>query len=359
MTTASQLKFYVNPSWNRGGIHTAILNPWWGNPLTKSSLYTKQLFDTYSFDTGCYAITGDIRAADIVLAPYPHVWFLRHNKALFDECVQTARDAGLLVLIDGTGDVEYPVAENNAIVLRHGGYRFIQEERRIQVPFFVDDLLERCRNGQLEIREKREGKPVVGFAGWAEMGSSQLFRTFIKELPVRVRGIFDVRYSACTKGVLWRRKAIARLNRSPLVTFHSRLRASFSGSAKTAEGDMEELREQMVNTILQSDYALDVRGDANNSARLFEILSLGRIPVIVDTERIFPFIGKVDYSSFALVVDFRDIAKLPEKIAEFHKNISPERFAEMQRNARAAYVNYFRIDAVMRPIVDELRAIMG
>lgn len=117
---------------------------------------------------------------------------------------------------------------------------------------------------------------------------------------------------------------------------------------------MEKLREEMVETILESDYALDVRGDANDSTRLFEILSLGRIPVIVDTERNFPFSDKVDYASFALIVDFRDINHLPERITEFHKNISPERFEEMQRNARDAYVTYFRIDALMRPITEEL-----
>ena len=114
----------------------------------------------------------------------------------------------------------------------------------------------------------------------------------------------------------------------------------------------------MVETILQSDYALDVRGDANDSTRLFEILSLGRIPVIVDTERNFPFSDKIDYSSFALIVDFRDINHLAERVAQFHKNVSPERYEQMQRNARDAYINYFRIDALMRLIVEELRAKM-
>jgi len=38
----------------------------------------------------------------------------------------------------------------------------------------------------------------------------------------------------------------------------------------------------------------------------------------VDTERNFPFSDKIDYSSFALIIDFRDIKKLPERIAEFH-----------------------------------------
>lgn len=356
MTPTDRLTFYVNPLWRREGIHTPLLNPWWGNPYEKESIFAREMFDAYSFDTAYYDVTDDIQKADMVLTPYRHNWLLQSDNALLDECASVARGKNLPLLIDGTGDLEYPVNIENTYVLRYSGYRFLSKERgRIQIPLTTDDLLERCRGGKLDIREKREGKPVVGFAGWTNLSPTQYLRTIIKELPVRLHGIFDLRYRACTKGILWRQKAIKILQRSPLVVFNLHARSSFSANPKTAEGDMRKLREEMVETILQSDYALDVRGDANNSARLFEILSLGRIPVIIDTERNFPFSDKVDYSSFALIVDFRDIKKLPERIAEFHKNISPEQFEEMQRNARDAYVNYFRIDAFMRSIFEDLR----
>lgn len=357
--THSPLRLYVNPAWRRGGIHTPLLNPWWDNPLTDSSLFTKQVFDTYSFDTSRYTITDDIRMADLVLAPYPHVWFLRHDQTLFDECARTAREASLPLLVDGTGDVEHPIDAENVFVLRYSGYRFLPERGRIQIPLYADDLLERYQGGDLTVRKKAEAKPIVGFAGWASLSSLQYLKTLLKELPVRLRGILDSRYRACTRGVFWRAKAIELLNKSPLVTLNLRSRSSFSGTAKTAVGNMQTLQKEMVDTILASDYALDVRGDANNSARLFEILSLGRIPVILDTERIFPFSDKIDYASFALVVDFRDINTLPEKIAEFHKNVSPEKFEQMQRTARAVYLRYFRPDALMRHIVEELRVRMA
>ncbi len=350
------LRLYVNPAWHRGRIHTPLLNPWWGNPYEDEAIFPKQMFDAHSFDTKYYTITDDVHAADMVLPPYPHIWFLRHDTALFDECVRTAKEAGLPLLVDGVGDVDYPINIENAHILRYGGYHFLPERGRTQIPPIADDFLERYRGGTLEIRAKREGKPIIGFAGWAKLSPMQYVRTVMKELPVRFKSIFDKRYRACIKGVLWRQKAIGILQRSPLVTLNLHARMSFSASPKTAMGDMQKLREEMVNTILESDYALDVRGDANDSTRLFEILSLGRIPVIVDTERNFPFSDKVDYSSFALTVDFRDVERLPEIIAEFHAKISPERYKQMQRNARDAYVKYFRIEALMPLIVEELRA---
>ena len=348
------LRLYVNPAWRHGGLHTPLLNPWWGNPNEDVSLFAKEMFDTYQFDTSLYTVTDDLQQADLVLAPYKHQWFMRHDRALWEECVRTAEEAGLPLLVDGVGDVEYPVVARNAYILRIGGYRFLPEKGRIQVPPPSDDLLERVCGGQLRIRAKSAGKPVVGFAGWAKLSLKQSLRAFVKELPVRLRGVFDSRYRAMTKGVFWRRRAIGILQRSEKAVLNLRARGSFSGSAKTAEAGMRELRQQMVETILQSDYALEVRGDANDATRLFEILSLGRIPVIVDTERNFPFSDAVDYSSFALIVDFRDIRRLPEIVADFHARVTPERYEEMQKNARKAFVEYFRIDAQMRHIVVQL-----
>lgn len=359
MTSSSQLILYVDPKWCRQEVHSPFMNPWWGNPFEEESIFPKQMFDTYAFDTSAYSITDKIDEADIVFAPYRHGWLLNSDKDLFLECQEMARTHNLPLLIDGSGDIEYPINLKNAYVLRYGGYRFLSESGRIEIPLNVDDLLERCRGGQLSIRKKGNGNPVVGFAGWAKISPKQYWRTIIKELPVRLYGIVDPRYRACTKGVLWRQKAIKILQKSSQIVLNLRARSSFSANQKTAEGDVKKLREEMVETILQSDYALDVRGDANNSARLFEILSLGRIPVIVDTERNFPFSDKIDYSSFALIVDFRDINNLSEIITDFHKNISAEHFEAMQRNARNTFVNYFRIDAMARHLMEDLRSRIG
>ncbi len=305
MISHHPLKLYVNQKWRRLGVHTMLLNPWWGNPYDTVSVFAKQMFDAYSPDIKYYTITEDITIADMVLVPYPYTWFLKHGKPLFNECVEVAKNIDLPLLIDGMGDIEYPINIKNAYIMRYGGYRFLNERGSVHMPLCTNDLLQLYKGGCLEIREKKEGKPAVGFSGWAELSPQQYLRAVVKEVPLRVRGIFDARYRACVKGIFWRKKAIKVLRGSSQVLFNLRVRKSFSANLKTAEDDMEKLRREMVDTILRSDYALDVRGDANNSARLFEILSLGRIPVILDTERNFPFRDKIDYSSFSLIIDFR------------------------------------------------------
>lgn len=356
MTPIVPLTLYVNPAWHRNGIHTPLLIPWWGNPYGESSLFAKQTFDMYSFDTNYYVITDDIQKADMILPPYPHVWFLHHDTALFDECVRTAREANLPLLIDGVGDIDYPIKAQNAFILRYGGYSFLPEHGRIQIPPLVDDLLERCMGGQLRIRKKQEGKkPIVGFAGWAALSTKQKIRTLVKELPLRLHGLIDQRYRTMTKGVFWRAKAVHSLQGSPKVELNLKARASFSGSTKTAQGDLLSLRKEFVDTILGSDYGLEVRGDPNTSSRLFEICSLGRIPVVIDTERNFPWSDVLNYRDFCVIVDYRDIKRLPDIIADFHARVTSEQFENMQRKAREIFVGYFRVDALMQQVIRTMK----
>jgi hypothetical protein len=351
---SDKLILYVDPAWKRGGQPVPLLFPFWGNPYEESSLFAKEMFDAHQFDTSLYAITDDITQAHMVLAPYRYQWFLRHDMGLYHECLRTAQEAKLPMLLDAVGDIEYPIDVPNVYKLRIGGFRFLPEERRIQIPPASDDLLERCAEGKFVPREKRQGKPSIGFAGWAHLSIQQRLRVFVKELPITMRGLLDSRYRAMHKGVIWRERATSILARSNKVECNFKLRPSFSGSTHTASNDMRKLRQELVDVVLGSDYALDVRGDANDSTRLFEICSLGRIPVTVDTERNFPFSDVVDYKEFCIFVDFRDIKRLPEIVADFHASVLPEKYLDMQRKAREAFVNHFRIDAQMKGIERQL-----
>jgi len=336
-------------------MYSPLMFPFWGNPTSEDSLFSKELFDSYPFNVSDYQITDDISKAEMVFTPFRHQWLLVHDLALLEECAKAAKSASLPLLVDGLGDIETPLTIENSYILRLGGYRFMPEPNKVQLPPGADDLLERCKGSVLELRTKEEGsQPVVAFAGWSHLSVKQRVKTYVKELPIRFLSIFDSRYKTMRKGVWWRERAVRILQRSTKIECNFLLRSSFSGSSKTAEYDLRKMREEFVGNLLQSDYGLCIRGDGNASTRLFETLSLGRIPVILDTECIFPFSDLVDYSAFSLKVDFRDIALLPDKIAAFHNSLTAEQFEDMQRAARAAFVTYFRPDVMMPHIIHEL-----
>ncbi|MEK7109348.1 MAG: exostosin family protein [Patescibacteria group bacterium] len=366
----SFLTLYVNPAWRRiKDVPSSLLFPFWGNLIPESSFLSKEFFNSFSFDIRFYGITDDITKADAVFAPYRQATMMRHDPALLAECAQTAKGAGLPLFVDGMGDGETPLGIDNACIMRYGGYRTLKEELgrnrlpvhlrfespniRIQVPTQVDDLLMRCQGGVFSVRHKGEEKPVVSFAGMVKTTFKNTVHQRLNELPLYLRGILDDRYFAMSNGIFLRSKALRILERS------KRLVCKFEGqffsplSPRRSHDEMKTFRRGFVETILESDYCIDVRGYGNASYRLYEILSLGRIPVIIDTERHFPFSDVVDWRKFSLIVDFRDIKRLPDIIADFHASISPEEFETMQREARAAYINCFRIDAQMPYIIRE------
>lgn len=350
--------FFVDPAWRRQNLqHIPLLYPFWGNILTNSTPFWRELFDRRGFDTRYYAITDNPAVADMVLMPYNHTVALFSAPDVLDLCVAEAKRQGKKLLIDGLGDIERPIAIPEAIVLRYGGYRFSKQSNVIQIPPYADDLLELYCNGQMQVRTKKE-KPVICFAGWASLTHSQEIRALLKELPTRAHALFDGRYGSCKKGLFFRRAAIKILQASSAVIPNFIIRSSFSANSSTMSGAPEDLRREFVENLLSSDYGLCIRGDANASVRLFETLALGRIPIILDTECVFPFANIVDYTSFSLIVDFRAIKRLPQIIADFHKGLSDEQFIAMQKKARAAYLQYFRVDALMPHILREISLLL-
>lgn len=371
------LRLYVDPAWRRDDSYSSLMIPFWGNPHGESRFELKELFDAFSFDTRCYGVTEDITQADMVFVPYRQWWLMRaaDGPLLLSTCTEAARRANLPLLVDGIADGEHVLGIDNVYVLRIGGYRFLRkqhnmwgiplhtrwEPNRIEVPTQPGDFLHACREGALQIRPKQEGKPTVSFAGIVRTTFKNMLHERLNELPLYLHGIRDARYRAMSLGYFWRTRALRVLEKSDKVacSFDAQDMYSSSTSVPRTPEERKQMREQFVQRVQGSDYALDVRGNANASLRLYEILSLGRIPVILDTERILPFSDAVDWSRFSLTVDFRDINYLPDIIADFHASLPPERFEDMQRAAREAYVKHFRVDGQMPHILRELNKLRG
>jgi hypothetical protein len=53
----------------------------------------------------------------------------------------------------------------------------------------------------------------------------------------------------------------------------------------------------------------------------YEALALGRIPVFVDPDCILPFHDRIDWRSYAVWVDARDIRSVPHIVAELHARV--------------------------------------
>lgn len=180
--------------------------------------------------------------------------------------------------------------------------------------------------------------PSVGFRGSAvplRLTSEKVIRSQINLLNDSLENI-GISYRlpfAWSKGQILRNKAISRLmsNDSICSDFSVQIRGYISQrNAKKKE----ENRKLFVKNIIENDYILCVRGAGNYSFRLYETLSAGRIPIIVNTDCVLPYDFVIDWKKYCVWVEESDIDKIDEILLDYHQRVSKEEFLELQVSIR-------------------------
>jgi hypothetical protein len=132
------------------------------------------------------------------------------------------------------------------------------------------------------------------------------------------------------------------------------LRSSHSAHAKTIRLDPSQARREYIENMLASDFVLCIRGDGNYSLRFYEALSLGRVPVLLDTDVRLPLAGVVEYSSFVLSIHIADMLRIDEIVAEFWEQQTDQSWFVMQLKARDAFEKYLSAPRFLAYAVDHL-----
>ena len=96
------------------------------------------------------------------------------------------------------------------------------------------------------------------------------------------------------------------------------------------------LRREYIENIKNSDVVLCCRGAGNFSYRLYEVLSCGRIPVIIDTDILLPCDNVIDWNKFIITTP----ENINYDIESWWNNITEEQYKEVQLYSRFIYENY-------------------
>ncbi len=210
------------------------------------------------------------------------------------------------------------------------------------MPYFVEDLGTRYRVGPTEWK----GEPRVGYCGQSDFG------TPMRHIRARIKWVLSLARLLLRaddmplvhqRGIFWRKKALAILNRSGLKSDIT-VRRFYALHQKSGSFNPEEVRRTYVENLRANDFSLCVRGDANASQRFYETLSAWRIPLFVDTDCVLPLEEIIDYDTVILRVSWRDLAVLPQKVREFFSKTSAVDAMGLAREARVVYDTYLRLD---------------
>lgn len=284
-----------------------------------------------SINTPLFEVMSEIKDADVILLP--HNYFqVKNEKDFLKHYEKISNDHKKPLLIIAYGDSSEYIDIPNSIVLRTSQYKSHKRENEIIIPPIADDL------GRQKIQYRQKGSlPTVGFCGWAQLPSTKEYAKY------GIRNL--LRIGPRKQGLYFRRKAISVLKSSERVKTNFVIRSAYAGNRKTINIDPQKARKEYIENMQSSDFILAPKGDGNYSLRFYEALSLGRVPILIDTDTPLPLEDKIPYDEFIIRVDYRDIDRLDEIIAGRYDDLSDKDFIEMQKKARDAFVNHLSSQA--------------
>lgn len=316
--------------------HAVILTPFWGtNPEPPP--------DTGRFDR--YAELGSsflrlTSLAECDAGVFPQNWEAAGDRAptLGEEFAGLCRAAGKEpVVFSGADPTDaLPV---DATTFRTSLIRSQRRPSEFAFPAWSEDFLACYLDGRLRPRPKRAARPVVGFCGNTMAGAPA--GTF----GATVRGLLGLPHTHMTRGLSGdhpRTLALRAVDRDRRLEPNFVLRETFwAGAIGDAESLLAARREYVANMV-ESDYVLCVRGIGNFSYRLYETLSLGRIPVFVDTDCVLPLDFDIDWRDHCVWVEEDEIDRLGDRVLEFHEALDEAEFEERQRACRQLWETRIR-----------------
>ena len=100
----------------------------------------------------------------------------------------------------------------------------------------------------------------------------------------------------------------------------------------------EQLKKDYINNLIHSHFTICNRGRGNFAIRFYQALSLGRIPVLIDSDMIFPFEEHINWDD--VIIKAKNETELAEKIVLWWQNKSEEDVINAQLKCREIYEKY-------------------
>lgn len=295
--------------------------------LAQSPQEGNKLFQTLSPEVyeGLFERVSNIAQADSVMAPHEY-GYLSKYPTYFLECQKLAEEAHKLLLISAYQDDPSPINIPGTIIIRPSAYRSSLGQNEILIPAYVEDVGERYGKNPLGKGET----PIISFAGKAG------FSGILEYTKYLIRN-YIVQQGPYKQGLYFRRRALAALKQDSRIILKTILRRHYSAHRNTVEVPPEQAREEYIRSIHDSHFILAPRGDGNYSLRFYETLSLGRIPIVIDTDMPLPLEDQIDYSKCVIRVPWQDTDKIGDYVVRFFESHSEEQFVAAQKQARSLF----------------------
>ncbi|MEQ9484530.1 exostosin domain-containing protein [Coleofasciculus sp. F4-SAH-05] len=256
------------------------------------------------------------------------------------------KEIGMMVTKQGLPSIGFDISHERRkpgwldYIIRFSWYRSLQEPRVIISPAFLGgdgfDLMAELGIRDWQPREK-EPLPSVSFCG-REGGTMglRIWKMMPKSLTRHMAANF---FCATTRGIRMTCCYPLRVDAMQVLARDSRIKTDFLGRGTTrlqptVQGNR---RHQFLDNLQRNAYALCVRGADNYSWRFYEALSLGKIPILIDTDCMLPLEDEISWEQFIVRVPSTRLQELPDRLWEWHSQFSASEFCDLQRQLRLLF----------------------
>jgi hypothetical protein len=261
------------------------------------------------------------------------------------EATKLCRDAHAagkpVVFFDGS-DYSTPCNVEHATVYRTSLDRSRRRPGEFAMPALCSDLWSET-DADWPARSWRE-QPSVGFIGFVGTG--------VQRMMYRLTGQFDK-----VRGLSVRDKLMRAIESQSRGRIESRLiaRTQFQGVADHSPEARRVARQEFIDNLRDSDYALSVRGKGNYSFRFYEAMSAGRLQLWLDTDSVLPFEDEIDWSRLLVRVDESDLGQIVDRWLDWHGSCRDE-FADRQARVREVWQSWFEPASFIRRVLERAMA---
>ena len=313
-----------------------LVRPYWDRGRSE-----EEKLGFYGARARAASLVDDPSEAEAVLLP--EFWGHRDRQTAA-ELAEVAARAGLPLVVVADGDPEPLVPVPHAMLVHQGLHRSAPQVCRVSaMPHTTEDRL--ALRGGFTARPWH-AEPTVGFCG---QGTASLAaraalaaRAVGERLAARA-GRLDVVPIPLPTHLRLRADALAVLERHPGIRTEFVVRDRYRAGHPRAGAEHETVVEFDRN-VLGTDYTVCVRGSGNFSVRLYETLSLGRIPLLIDTDCVLPFEDHIDWDALCVRVPADQLQHAGDILLEHHRAIGPDEFVDRQRRCRATWEEWLSLD---------------
>lgn len=305
-------------------------------------------------------LSSSIDEAQFCILPFK--WNKYLESGLTSDVIELARKhSETYFIIQSVGDLEAIIPIRNVIQFQNGLHRSLKRDPdySFELPAFWPDYLNIYCDGEIQLREK-QARPTVGFCGQAASRGHKLAYWTAKNLAHQALyrlGKTVYVPPPIRPSVLLRNEVLSILSNSASIDTKFVIREQYrAGVRNKADRDnyFHPTKVEFVQNIIDSDYTVCVRGGGNFSVRFYETLSLGRIPIFIDTDSRLPYDFIIDWKKHFIWVDQKDIHRLPEIVLDFHSRLSDNDFAALQERCRQIWLQWFFKDGFFRNFCEHL-----